>query len=179
MTDPVGERFAASGFDLVALEGMADLAGLGVAEFVKQGVDLGLDLGELALELRPYVAHVYFEETPGRHVGYPLDFPPHNQSSAHMTPSYDALLDYEAELAAEAAEKVFAFELDQGLNADVTALACRFDVSTEDFITQSLFFRVKWALTQPHLGRIAVDDGSETGLILVSKELMLSDEASD
>jgi hypothetical protein len=135
-------------------------------EFIVQSLKLGLDLASMALEARPFIAKVLFEERPRE---YDIDFSPRPLSAVKFD---ESAFDFEVMMLLTEDEdtegKNLIVPIEPELLIAVKSVAIYFDATRIDFLHSSTFFRDRWSMTQPHRGEIFVDNGTEEGLFLSS-----------
>ena len=147
------ETLTITGDSVKTLEAMADHARIDCLAFTDQSLEVGLYLAEIILGDSGIGrgASVLFEEPDSTYIAYEIDF----SSQEREKPATDA----EAALAtleAEFQEEPLTLALDQGRLAEVTRVSELLGVSRPGFISSSLFFRWRWALTRGRGGDILV-----------------------
>jgi hypothetical protein len=167
MTHPGELQFTVSGTELIKLEEFAQHAGVPEQDFVLQGLVLGLDLAELAIESRPYKAHIAFEETRGSARFYEVDF-----GQLKMPEPDISMVDFElALMSLDEDESRLLVTVDPDTSAEILKYARYFDGDPTDFASSASFYRHKWAVARRHSGRVLFDNGTRQGIVLDSPQM--------
>lgn len=141
--------FQIPGTNVVALEAIADGAGVDVSTFLGQSIGLGLNLADLTIEAGGEAA-VLFEQPDSTYTKYMIDFStvPRPMLDESMI-GFECALDY---------QKPYELVLPSLVVISLETAAEAMTTDRVSFMEASVFFRHQWALVRQWGGQILIDD---------------------